>query len=31
MRSFFELGVDGVFTDFPDSGVIARELFWNAR
>ena len=31
MRSFFKLGVDGVFTDFPDSGVIARELFWNAR
>jgi glycerophosphoryl diester phosphodiesterase len=30
MRSFFELGVDGVFTDFPDSGVIARELFWNS-
>ncbi len=31
MRSFFQLGVDGLFTDFPDSGVIARELFWNAR
>jgi glycerophosphoryl diester phosphodiesterase len=29
MRKFFELGVDGVFTDFPDSGVIAREFFRN--
>ena len=27
MREFFELGVDGVFTDFPSSGVTARRLF----
>ena len=24
---FYELGVDGVFTDFADTAVIARELF----
>lgn len=24
---FFELGIDGVFSDFPDTGVVARELF----
>ena len=27
MREFFELGVDGVFTDFPDTGVTARRLW----
>jgi glycerophosphoryl diester phosphodiesterase len=27
MREFFELGVDGVFTDFPSTGVTARRLF----
>ena len=25
---FFELGVDGVFSDFPDHAVEARNLFW---
>jgi glycerophosphoryl diester phosphodiesterase len=24
---FYELGVDGVFSDFPDTAVTARELF----
>jgi glycerophosphoryl diester phosphodiesterase len=24
---FYELGVDGVFTDFADTAVAARELF----
>ena len=23
---FFELGIDGVFSDFPDTAVVAREL-----
>jgi glycerophosphoryl diester phosphodiesterase len=27
MREFFELGVDGVFTDFPSTGVTARRLW----
>jgi glycerophosphoryl diester phosphodiesterase len=26
-RAVFELGVDGVFSDFPDTGVAARDLF----
>jgi glycerophosphoryl diester phosphodiesterase len=26
MQTFFELGVDGLFTDFPDSAVVARSL-----
>jgi glycerophosphoryl diester phosphodiesterase len=30
LRSMYELGIDGVFTDFPDTGVIAREFFWNS-
>jgi len=25
---FYELGIDGVFSDFPDHAVTARELFW---
>lgn len=25
---FYELGVDGVFSDFPDDAFAARELFW---
>ena len=25
---FYELGVDGVFSDFPDTAFAARELFW---
>jgi glycerophosphoryl diester phosphodiesterase len=25
---FYELGVDGVFSDFPDTAFTARELFW---
>jgi glycerophosphoryl diester phosphodiesterase len=25
---FYELGVDGVFADFPDTAFAARELFW---
>ena len=25
---FFEIGVDGVFSDFPDDAVAAREIFW---
>ena len=25
---FYELGIDGVFSDFPDTAVTARELFW---
>ena len=25
---FFEIGVDGVFADFPDDAVAAREIFW---
>lgn len=28
---FFELGVDGVFADFPDHAVFARELYNRAR
>ncbi|HZB05047.1 MAG TPA: glycerophosphodiester phosphodiesterase [Thermoleophilaceae bacterium] len=27
MRAFFDLGVDGVFTDFPSTGVTARTLW----
>jgi glycerophosphoryl diester phosphodiesterase len=27
MRAFFDLGVDGVFTDFPGTGVTARRLW----
>ena len=27
---FFELGVDGVFSDFPDDAVAARQLFWDS-
>ena len=27
MRAFFRLGVDGLFTDFPDTGVTARRLW----
>lgn len=26
-RAFFELGIDGVFTDFPDTALAARERF----
>ena len=25
---FYELGIDGVFSDFPDDAFAARELFW---
>jgi glycerophosphoryl diester phosphodiesterase len=25
---FYELGIDGVFSDFPDTAFTARELFW---
>ena len=25
---FYELGVDGLFSDFPDTAFAARELFW---
>ena len=25
---FYELGIDGVFSDFPDDAFVARELFW---
>jgi glycerophosphoryl diester phosphodiesterase len=25
---FYELGIDGVFSDFPDHAFTARELFW---
>ena len=25
---FYELGVDGLFSDFPDDAFAARELFW---
>jgi glycerophosphoryl diester phosphodiesterase len=28
---FFELGVDGIFTDFADTGVVARALFMLAH
>ncbi|MHC1789554.1 glycerophosphodiester phosphodiesterase [Solidesulfovibrio sp.] len=28
---FYELGVDGVFSDFPDAAVAAREVFLKAR
>ena len=28
--AFFELGVDGVFSDFPDDAVAARQLFWDS-
>jgi len=28
---FFELGVDGIFTDFSDTGVVARLLLQLAR
>jgi glycerophosphoryl diester phosphodiesterase len=30
VEAMYELGIDGVFTDFPDTGVIAREFFWNS-
>ena len=26
-RQFFEIGVDGVFSDFPDTAFAAREAF----
>ncbi len=29
--AFFDAGVDGVFTDFPDTGVVARELWLSNR
>ncbi len=25
---FYELGVDGLFSDFPDTAFASRELFW---
>ncbi|HYN51333.1 MAG TPA: glycerophosphodiester phosphodiesterase family protein, partial [Thermoleophilaceae bacterium] len=25
---FYEIGVDGMFSDFPDTAFTARELFW---
>ena len=25
---FYELGIDGVFSDFPETAVAAREIFW---
>ena len=28
---FYELGVDGVFSDFPNTAFAARELFWLDR
>jgi len=27
---FYCLGVDGVFSDFPDTGTTARRLLWSA-
>jgi glycerophosphoryl diester phosphodiesterase len=30
LRKFYELGIDGVFSDFPDTAVIARDFFWNS-
>lgn len=30
-RQFFALGVDGVFSDFPDTALAARSLFSNGR
>jgi len=30
-QQFFELGVNGVFSDFPDSAVKARDAFWARR
>jgi glycerophosphoryl diester phosphodiesterase len=27
---FFEIGVDGVFSDFPDDAVAARQIFWGS-
>jgi glycerophosphoryl diester phosphodiesterase len=29
--AFYEAGVDGVFSDFPETAVAARELFWLLR
>ncbi len=28
---FFQLGVNGLFSDFPDSAVAARDAYWSAR
>lgn len=30
-QQFFEMGVNGVFSDFPDSAVAARDTFWSKR
>ncbi len=28
-KAYFATGIDGVFTDNADTGVLAREDFWN--
>jgi len=30
MTYYYDLGVDGLFTEFPDTGVEARKAFINA-
>jgi glycerophosphoryl diester phosphodiesterase len=29
-KAIYEAGIDGVFSDFPDTAVIARDYFWNS-